>query len=136
MVLPTHELAVKPQGYGEDFRDNRRDLAAALVRCEGMYVVVGGIAAGPGGDAPITSIHTPDVHHRVALRDSLREVVFALLTATAYAVQDRFRIGERYPLENGTSVCAPIDPDALIGGQLARAVRGLTEASAHRPHEE
>lgn len=111
---------------GDDYTDNRRDLAAALVRCEGKYVIVGGLPSGPGGEMPIVCIQGGE-----DLRDSLREVVVALLTTVAHEVQDRWQVTGRWPDANGTSIAPPIDPDALIGGQLARAVRGVEEAAAH-----
>lgn len=114
------------QRHGDDYTDNRRDLAAALVRCEGKYVVVGGVPRGPCGEATVVCIQGGE-----GLRDYLREFVVDLLTAMSHQVQDRWIIAGRYRKENGTSDGQAIDPDALIGGQLARVVRGIESAAAY-----
>lgn len=116
------------EAHGDDFTENRRDLAAALVRTEtdpdgDMYVVVGGLP-----NSRTQRISTAKFKGGLDARDALRDVLYDLLTTVADEAQARFVFSERYTFDDGNGRRPPLDPDTVIGGQLKNAVRGTETA--------
>lgn len=106
--------------HGDDFLDNRRDLAAAIIRRDKQgRLVVGGVRN------PRTQREVEVVLGKLPLDvdEKLRDTVVDLLTAVLDEVQERFRLGRRYPHDNAGGEYPPIDPDQILGAGIQRQVR-------------
>lgn len=104
--------------YGGDLTRNRQALVERMVVVEGGHVVI---------RPPISASH-PDqrvlrLPGGVETCAGLREMVYQLLTAIAYDVQDRFHVRRRSDTHFGTGEGQAYDPDTVIGPDLAKDIQ-------------
>lgn len=110
-VRPTRHPVV---GRGDDYLNNRTDLAAAFVRTVNGKLVVGGVRNTRTQREVFVDLGAQSPKVQVELRYAIAD----LLTVVLDEAQSRFKLGSRVATD------PPIDPDVLLGGRLKCAVRG------------
>jgi len=105
------------QGHGDDYTENRTDLAAACITLEGGQVCVRGPVNPRTGREIVLKFDGG-----VDVRDGLRDMLYDLLTAVADEAQDRFRVRARHKHDNGNGKIPPLDPDAFLGHRLSDGI--------------
>lgn len=100
---------------GGSYRDNRRELAEAMVQIEGDGLVIES-PFNPRLFRQSTAV-IEDVSDVDQLREAMVDVIYDLLTAMADDVQDRFVVKRSY-LRSRNGQFPPKDPDEIVGTNL------------------